>query len=140
MFQFILAVLAAVRVFFRSRKDTALEILALQQQIVVLKRKRLRPRLNQFDRLFWMTLRCFWSRWAEVLVAVKPETVVGWHRAGFRLFWKWQPRARAGRPKAPAEIRALIRRFAEENETWGAPRIHGELQKLGFVVSERTVA
>lgn len=140
MHQFILALLAAVRVFFRSRNDTALEILALRQQIVVLKRKRPRPWLNQFDRLFWITLRCVWSRWAEVLVAVKPETVVGWHRAGFRLFWKWQSQARSGRPKSTAEIRALIRRLAEENLNWGAPKIHGELQKLGFVVSERTVA
>ena len=85
MFEFILALLTSVRVFFRSRSETALEILALRQQIVVLKRKRPRPRLNQFDRLFWIILRCVWSRWAEVL-AVKPETVVGWHRAGFRLF------------------------------------------------------
>ena len=68
------------------------------------------------------------------------RNVVGWHRAGFRLFWKWQSRAPAGRPKATTEIRALIRRLAEENATWGAPKIHGELQKLGFVVSERTVA
>jgi transposase InsO family protein len=140
MFEFILALLTSVRVFFRSRSETALEILALRQQIVVLKRKRPRPRLNQFDRLFWIILRCVWTRWAEVLVAVKPETVVGWHRAGFRLFWKWQSRVPAGRPKTTAEIRALIRRLAEENATWGAPRIHGELQKLGFVISERTVA
>ena len=140
MCQFILALLAAVRVFFHSRSETALEIIALRQQIVVLKRKRPRPRLNQFDRLFWIILRCIWSRWTEVLVAVKPETVVGWHRAGFRLFWRWQSRAPAGRPKTTAEIRALIHRLAEENATWGAPRIHGELQKLGFVVSERTVA
>ena len=88
MFEFILALLTSVRVFFRSRSETALEILALRQQIVVLKRKQPRPRLNQFDRLFWIILRCVWSRWAEVLVAVKPETVVSWHRAGFRLFWK----------------------------------------------------
>jgi hypothetical protein len=140
MFQFILALVAAVRVFFHSRSETALEIIALRQQIVVLKRKRPRPRLNQFDRLFWIILRCVWSRWTEVLVAVKPETVVGWHRAGFRLFWKWQLRAPAGRPKTTAEIRALIHCPAEENATWGAPRIHGELQKLGFLVSERTVA
>ena len=140
MCQFILALLATVRVFFRSRSETALEILALRQQIVVLKKRRPRPRLNQFDRLFWIILRCVWSRWAEVLVAVKPETVVGWHRAGFRLFWKWQSRAPAGRPKTTAEIRALIRHLAEENATWGAPKIHGELQKLGFAISERTVA
>jgi len=112
----------------------------LRQQLILLKRKRPRPRLNPLDRLFWITLHCIWSRWAEVLVAVKPETVVAWHRAGFRLFWKWQSRARAGRPKATAEIRALIGCLAAENPTWGAPRIHGELQKLGFVVCERTIA
>jgi transposase InsO family protein len=139
VFQFILALLAAARVFFRSRHDTVLEILALRQQVAVLKRKRPRPRLNQMDRLFWTTLRQVWSRWAEVLVVVKPETVVGWHRAGFRLFWKWRSRARGGRPKTTAEVRALIRRLAEENPTWGAPKIHGELQKLGFIVSETSV-
>ena len=128
MFQFILALLAAAQVFFRGRHDTALEILALRQQVIVLKRKRPRPRLNQMDRLFWTTLRQVWSRWAEVLVVVKPETVVGWHRAGFRLFWKWRSRARGGRPKTTAEIRTLIRRLAEENATWGAPKIHGELR------------
>jgi transposase InsO family protein len=67
------------------------------------------------------------------------EIVVGWHRAGFRLFWKWRSRARGGRPKTTAEVRALIRRLAEENPTWGAPKIHGELQKLGFIVSETSV-
>jgi hypothetical protein len=73
-------------------------------------------------------------------LVVKPQTVVGWYRAGFRLFWKWRSRPRGGRPKSTAEIRALIRRLAHENPGWGAPKIHGELQKLGFVVSERTVA
>jgi hypothetical protein len=71
---------------------------------------------------------------------VKPETVVGWHRTGFRLYWRWRSRPCGGRPKITAEIRVLIRRLAEENEGWGAPKIHGELLKLGFVVSERTVA
>jgi putative transposase len=136
--EFILALLAAVRVFFRSRHDTAMEILALRHQVAVLKRKRPRPRLKRLDRLFWTTLRRVWSQWAEVLLVVKPETVVGW--AGFRLFWRWRSRARGGRPKTTAEIRALIHRLAEENPTWGAPKVHGELQKLGLVVSERSVA
>jgi putative transposase len=138
--RFTLALLAAVRVFFRSRGDIALEILALRHQVAVLKRKRPRPQLRPWDRLFWATLRRVWSRWAEVLVIVKPATVVGWHKAGFRLFWKWRSRARGGRPQATPEIRALIRQLAQQNSTWGAPRIHGELLKLGFVVSERTVA
>jgi putative transposase len=138
--QIILSFLVAIRVFIRSRSDTALEILALRQQVAVLKRKRPRPKLNSWDRLFWTTLRQCWSRWADVLVLVKPDTVVGWHRSAFRLYWRWRSRPLGGRPKITEEIRALIRRLAQENQNWGAPRIHGELQKLGFVVSERSVA
>ena len=138
--EFILSMLAVIRVFCQNRSDTALEVLALRQQIVVLKRKRPRPVLNSLDRLFWTTLRRFWSRWSDVLVIVKPETVIDWHRAGFRLYWRWRSRRRGGRPKVTDEIRASIRRLAEENPDWGAPKLHGELLKLGFVVSERTVA
>jgi hypothetical protein len=87
MTEFVLALLVALRVFFRTRRDTALEILALRQQVAVLKCKRPRPLLNSVDRLFWTTLRRIWSRWAEVLVIVKPETVVGWHRAGIAERW-----------------------------------------------------
>jgi hypothetical protein len=140
MFAFISALLAAIRVFFWDRGDVALEVLALRQQVAVLKRKRPRPPLSALDRLFWTTLSQFWSRWATVLVIVKPETVISWHRASFRLYWRWRSRRRGGRPKINDEIRALIRRMAGENATWGAPKIHGELLKLGFQVSERTVA
>ncbi|MBZ2180356.1 MAG: helix-turn-helix domain-containing protein [Acidobacteria bacterium] len=140
VFEFALAILAAIRIFFRSRRDTALEVLALRQQVTVLKRKRPRPPLNSLDRLFWSTLRRFWPGLRDVLVIVKPETVVGWHRAGFRLYWRWRSRPRGGRPKITDEIRRLIRRMAEENASWGAPRIHGEILKLGFEISERTVA
>ena len=138
--EFILTILAVIRVFFRSRGDTALEVLALRQQVAVLKRKRPWPTLDSGDRLFWTTLRRFWSRWADVLVIVKPETVIGWHRTGFRLYWRWRSRARGGRPKIAEETRILIRRLADENPEWGAPKIHGELQKLGFSVAERSVA
>ena len=93
----------------------------------MLKRKRLRPILNRLDRLFWTGLRRCWTRWAEVLVIVKPETVIGWHRAGFRLYGRWRSRPRGGRPKITEEIRELIRRLAQENSNWGAPKIHGEL-------------
>ena len=86
--EFILSILSALRIFFRSRCDTALEVLALRQQVAVLKRKRPRPPLNSLDRLFWTLLHRCWSRWADVLVLAKPETVVGWHRAGFRLYWR----------------------------------------------------
>ena len=138
--QFFLAVLVAFRVFFRTRADTALEILALRQQVAVLKRKRPRPPLNVCDRLFWTTLRRFWSRWPAVLVIVKPETVIGWRRAGFRLYWRWRSRERGGRPRITQELRDLIARLAKENSAWGAPKIHAELQKLGFTIAERTVA
>jgi len=136
----ILMLLAAARVFFRSRSDTALEVLALRQQVAVLKRKRPRPPLNSLDRFFWTALQRLWSRWTDVLVIVKPETVIGWHRAGFRLYWRWRSRPGSGRPKITDEIRVLIRRLAKDNPDWGAPKIHGELLKLGFTVSERTVA
>ena len=141
MLRFILDLVTAVRVFFLCRTDLALEILALRQQVAVLKRKRPRPKLNRMDRLFWTALRSFWSRWVEALLIVKPETVVGWHRAGFRLYWRWRSRGSAsGRAKITPEIQELIQRMAKENPTWGAPKIHGELLKLGFKVSERSVS
>jgi len=140
MVQFFLTVSDALRVFFRSRSDTALEILALRQQIAVLKRQRPRPPLHAGDRLFWTTLRRLWPGWANVLLIVKPDTVVAWHRAGFRLYWRWRSRLRGGRPRITQELRDLIVRLAKENPGWGAPKIHAELQKLGFTVAERTVA
>src|SRR5580704_9718802 len=91
---FLSAFFAAIRVFFRCRSDTALEVLALRQQVGVLKRKRPRPLLNCWDRLFWITLRRFWSGWKDVLFIVKPDTVVGWHQAGFRWYWRWRSRRR----------------------------------------------
>src|ERR1700681_1572472 len=106
MLRFIVALVTAVRVFFMRRTDLALEILALRQQVAVLKRKRTRPKLSRMDRLFWTALRRVWSRWAEVLLIVKPETVVGWHRAGFRLYWRWRSQGPSGgRPKITPEIR-----------------------------------
>jgi putative transposase len=135
----ILALLAAVRVFFRSRGEIALEVLALRQQVAVLKRKRPRPALTRWDRFFWTGSRHLWPKWSSALAIVKPETVVGWHRAGFRLFWRWRSRPHGGRPKVSEEVRNLIR-LVMENSSWAAPKIHGELQKLGFEVSERTVA
>ena len=131
MVSLFLALLAAARVYFRSRTDTALEVLALRQQVAVLKQRRPRPPLSRLDRLFWTVLRQTWARWKDVLVIVQPDTVVGWHRAGFRLYWRWKSRPRGGRPRITTEIRVLIRRLAQENPDWGAPRIHGELQKLG---------
>jgi len=124
---------------FRSRANLVLENLALRQQLAILKHKHPRPVCGLFDRAFWVVLSRMWPGWSSALVLVIPETVIRWHRAGFRLYWRAISKRR-GRPPADVEIRALIRRMARENPTWGAPRIHGELLKLGFDVSERTVS
>ena len=140
MTRLLLAFLSWFGAFFRSRHDLGLELVALRQQVGVLKRKNPRPQLSPWDRLFWLGLRRGWSKWARVLVVVKPETVVGWHRAGFRGYWRFLARRRSGRPKITPELRHLIRSIKAENPTWGAPRIHGELLKLGFEISESTVS
>ncbi len=141
MIPFFVGIVSSLGVFFRSRYNLGLEILALRQQLDVLKRKSPRPRLRFKDRTFWILLRRLWPSWSSVLVIVKPETVVAWHRAGFRLFWRLRSRPKClGRPQIDAEVRALIRRMVSENPSWGAPRIHGELLKLGFDVSERSVS
>jgi len=127
---------------FGSRKDLVLENLALRQQLLALHSKRPHRRLSARQKLFWVLLRRFWSGWQKPLMLVTPRTVVEWHRAGFRLYWKWLSKARqvGGRKPVGSEIRELIFRRAVENPTWGAPRIHGELMKLGFKVSEPTVS
>jgi hypothetical protein len=135
------AVVACVRAFFVSRHKLALEALALRQQLAVFKRKQTRPKLRRLDRLFWIALRHLWPGWTVALIIVKPETVVSWHRAGFRLFWRLRSRfRRPGRPKISQEIRQLIRRMKTNNPSCGAPRIHGELLQLGFDISEPTVS
>jgi hypothetical protein len=124
-----------------SRSNLLIENLALRQQLAILTAKRRRPRMGTADRIFWLALRRFWPRWKEALVVIRPDTVVSWHRAGFRKFWTWKSRRRfIGRPSTKAEIRRLVRRMAAENPTWGAPRVHGELLMLRFDVSERTVS
>jgi putative transposase len=141
MFKFVLSLLGWFMAFVRSRNSMGLEILALRHQVSILKRKNVRPRLGRWDRGLWVFLRRVWSRWAAVLVIVKPETVVRWHRAGFRLYWRFLSRHREeGRPRISFELRQLIARMANENPTWGSPRIHGELLKLGLEISERTVS
>lgn len=133
-----LAALLEVALMLACNRDLLFELLALRQQLATLKRTAPRPKLRASERLFWVALRSVWPRWDEALVVVKPATVVAWHRAGFRLFWRWKSRA-PGRPRVHDELRALIRRLARDNPLWGAPRIHGELLKLGFKVSESTV-
>ena len=126
---------------FRARLDLLLENLALRQQLAVLARRRPQPRFSNGDRLLWISLRRLWSGWTRALILVQPDTVVRWRRAGFKLYWKWisRSRVRVGRKSTSKEIRELIFRIVAENPTWGAPRIHGELQMLGFDISERTI-
>jgi putative transposase len=137
MFTLILSLLGWFMTFVRSRNSMGLEIVALRHQVSILKRKNGRPRLGRWDRVLWVFLRRVWSRWAAVLVIVKPETVVRWHRAGFRLYWSFlSMRREKGRPRISFELRQLIARMAKENPTWGSPRIHGELLKLGLDISD----
>ena len=126
---------------FADRAALHTEIPALRQQVAVLKRKRPRPLLRKADRVFWVILSCLWPGWRHALVIVRPETVIGWHRKGFRLFWTWKSwRGKPGRPPVSREIRYLVRRMSLENTRWGAPRIHGELLKLGFSISQAAVS
>src|SRR5260370_19730755 len=135
-------VLGAIFRLFRLRKTLIHENLALRQQLTTLKRRHPRPRLSEFDRLFWVLALRFWSGWKQALIVVSPETVVRWHRSGFALYWRLISRTRRmlGRRRISKEIRDLIFRMVTENPTWGAPRIHGELLMLGFDVSERTIS
>jgi putative transposase len=123
---------------FRSRAKLELEVIALRHQLAVLHRQRPgRPQLFALDRLLWIWLYRVWPRCLNIMVLVKPATVVQWHRQGFRLYWSW--RSRSGRPSIDREVRDLIRQMNKANPLWGAPRIHGELLKLGIEVSEATV-
>ena len=142
MFRFIGLCFGTLVRLLRARRALLLENLALRQQLAVLKRRHSRPRLDLLDKLFWVAIRRFWSAWQQSLIAVTPETVVRWHRGGFRLYWKLISKVRrpAGRRQTSKEVRELIFRMVAENPTWGAPPIHGELLMLGFDVSERTIS
>jgi len=119
----------------------AMENLALRQQLAVYSKSIKRPRLRPRDRVFWVWLAKRWPPWSSALVIVKPETVIRWHRQGFRLYWRWKSRTRRpGRPRLERELRDLIRRMSRENSTWVAPRIQSEIALLGHSVAERTVA
>ena len=130
-----------VRNILRSRADLALENLALRQQLAVLQRSVKRPRLCQRDRIFWVLLSRMWKNWQSSFALVQPETVIAWHRQGFKLYWRWKCRhGKPGRPQVEREVRDLIRRMSQENPTWGAPRIQSELALLGYEVAEATVS
>ena len=118
-----------------------LEILALRHQLGVLQRSVKKPKLNRFDRVLWAWFCGTWTAWRSALCIVKPDTVIAWHRKGYRLLWTWKVRrGQPGRPAVPKEIRKLIRQMSRDNQLWGAPRIHGELLKLGIDIGETSVS
>ena len=125
----------------KSRRNLLLEILALRHQLLVLSRSPKRPRLTPLDRVLWAWLSQAWAGWKTRLLLVQPGTVLQWHRAGFRLFWRWKSRPRkTGRKTISPDLITLIRDMNHANPLWGAPRIHGELLKLGITLAQRTVA
>jgi hypothetical protein len=135
---FLLAVLASP---FKSKSRLEAENAALRHQLIVLRRKvQGRVRLTNNDRWFFIQLYRWFPSTLRALTIIRPETLVRWHRAGFRCYWRWKSRSLGGRPKIETDLRVLIRRMSIENPLWGAPRIHGELLKLGFAVAQSSVA
>ena len=138
LFTSILAVPASL---FKSRAELGAENLVLRQQINVLRRRiPRRPALTNIDQLLFVWLYRWFPTTVGALTIVRPETIIRWHRVGFRTYWRWRSRNRVGRPKISAELRTLIRDMSRANPLWGSPRIHGELLKLGFDVAQSTVA
>ena len=137
----LLPLLATLADLLRNRAVLHLEILALRQQLAMVTRKDRKLRFRRRERLFWVWLYRIWPGCQETLAVFKADTLVRWHRQGFRLFWTWKSsRRRGGRPSISPEIRALIRRLSRENPLWGAPRVHGEIKMLGIEIAQTTVA
>jgi len=125
----------------KTRHRLAMENLALRHQIQVLQRPGKRPRLTRADRGLWVLLSRIWRDWRDGLFVIKPDTVVRWHRMGFKLYWRWKSRKRkTGRPRVSLELMALIRKISLANPLWGAPRIHGELLKLRIDLAQSTIS
>mgnify|MGYP000921073045 FL=1 len=135
----ILAVIGSLGRAFILRRDLVSENLALRHQLLVLNRRVEQPLFHWTDRLLWVTLQSVWFRWTKVLVIVQPETVVRWHLAGIRLYWRWRSRQRDGRPPFDRKLIALIQQMWTANPTWGSPSIRDELAKLGLQVSDSTI-
>lgn len=141
MISVLISLLQTLRGLAQSRAALHLEVLALRHQLQVLQRTRpRRVRLATADRWLWVWLSRVWTAWRTALVIVKPETVIAWHRHAFRLVWTCKSRRRTGRPAVPRDVQTLLRTMSRANPLWGAPRIHGELLKLGIAVSQATVA
>src|SRR3979490_1278607 len=138
LFCFVLAVLCSR---FKSKLRLEAENAVLRHQLIVLKRRlHGRVRLRNDDRWFFVQLYRWFPSVLQALTIIRPETLVRWHRAGFRCYWRGKSRPQGGRPQIDTELRVLIRRMSVENPLWGAPRIHGELLKLGFEVAQSSVA
>jgi hypothetical protein len=141
MFALICFALAILASPFKSKSRLEAENAVLRHQLIVLRRQlRGRARLTNNDRWFFIRLYRWFPPILEVFTVIRPESLVRWHRAGFRCYWRWKSRPRGGRPLIAADLRTLIRRMSVENPLWGAPRIHGELLKLGFEVAQSSVA
>jgi len=134
---FAMLLLRCFPAFCRSRNEQVLVELALRQQLATYTQEGPKPRITSADRAFWVFLYQFWSGWKEILVIVQPDTVVRWHRKGFRLYWRSISKRGPGRPPIPMEVQVLIRRFATEN-SWRTRKIQAELEKLGITVSLAT--
>ena len=133
--------LATLLLLFRSRSRLQVEILVLRQQLIVLRRTApKRVRLRALDRLLFVLLYRLWPGILDSVAVIQPDTIVRWHRRGFRALWWWKSRRRLGRPGIAKDMRDLIREISRANPLWGAPRVHGELLKLGIDVSQSTVA
>jgi transposase InsO family protein len=140
MLDSLLLLVAFGRAAVSGRAELAGENLVLRQQLAVLTRPtRKRARLRRCEKVFWVLPRLLWRRWSHHLVVVRPETVIRWHRRGWRLFWRWRSRAQRGRPRLSAEVRELIAAMARDNPVWGSERIRGELLKVGITVSKRSI-
>jgi hypothetical protein len=138
LIRFVLAVLASP---FKSKSRLEAENAVLRHQLIVLRRKlKGRARLTNNDRWFFVRMYRWFPTILKVMTIIQPETLVRWHRAGFRRHWRWKSRSRGGRLQIDLELRTLIRQMSMENLLWGAPRIHGELLKLGFSVAQSTIA
>src|SRR5215211_2147830 len=135
----VVLLLGALRAMLRRRQALVLENLRLRQQLAVALRARPRPRPRRRDRVCWVVARRLCADWRRHLVLVRPETVLRWHRQGWRLFWWWRSGRPTGRPRVPQEVRALIRRLSEEHRRWDTERIRGELLKLGLAVSNGSI-
>lgn len=135
----LISILYLLRSSFKSKTQLQLENVYLKKQLEILNRSYPKPKIKNSDRLFLIALKTLLCNWKNCLFIVKPETVIQWHKKGFKLYWRIKSNHKGGRPKIEKELRTLIRQMAFDNPLWGVPRIHGELLKIGFCISQSTV-